>query len=93
MSKGTIKSNTIAAEGAINELVGIKTYDMDNKQVEVMDTVGISGMIAGMETANQMLECMSHFISVILGQANKFPALAAKIEKRDIEDGQRWDGT
>jgi len=74
MSAGKITSSTIAAEGAIHELVGIDTKQMHNEHVEF----GYASGIGGMEAA-------------ILGQAQKFPALAEKIETRDIADANRWE--
>lgn len=47
---GKIKSSTIAAEAAINELVGYETSDKQNQQVEFSYTSGITGMEAGRQT-------------------------------------------
>ena len=47
-------------------------------------------MEAGRQACNQMLQAVSDFSSAVLTQANKFPEIAAKIEKRDIEQAQRW---
>ena len=48
-------------------------------------------MEAGRQTCNQMLQTVSDFSSAVLTQANKFPEIAAKIEKRDIEEAKRWE--
>ena len=87
---GKIKSSTIAAEAAINELVGYETYKQ-NQQVEFSYTSGITGMEAGRQTCNQMLQAVSDFSSAVLTQANKFPEIAHKIEKRDVEQAKRWE--
>lgn len=54
-------------------------------------TTGIAGMEAGRQACNQMLQAISDFSSAVLTQANKFPEIAAKIEKRDIEQAKRWE--
>ncbi|MDO4667298.1 MAG: TIGR04197 family type VII secretion effector [Streptococcus sp.] len=90
MANGTIKSNTVSAEGAINELVGVDTSNIQNQQVEFGYTTDISGMEAGRQVTNQMLQAISDFSSAVLLQANKFPEIAYTIEKRDIEESQRW---
>ena len=63
---GKIKSSTIAAEAAINELVGYETSDKQNQQVEFSYTSGITGMEAGHQTCNQMLQAVSDFSSAVL---------------------------
>ena len=88
----TIKSSSIVAEGAINELVGVNTHAMQNQQIEFGYTEGISGMMTAKNTANQMLQAISDFSSAVLEQANKFPEIAHMIEKRDIEEAKRWEG-
>ena len=88
---GKIKSSTIAAEEAINELVGYDTSDKQNQQVEFSYTSEIAGMEAGRQACNQMLQAVSDFSSAVLIQANKIPEIAAKIEKRDIEEAKRWE--
>ncbi|MDR1017398.1 MAG: TIGR04197 family type VII secretion effector [Lachnospiraceae bacterium] len=85
-----ISSSGIAAEGAINELVGIKTTGFKKQTVDISFSTGISGMVAAKDTANNLLDAISDFVSVVLEQANKFPEIARKIEKRDIEDKNRW---
>lgn len=47
-------------------------------------------MEAGHQTCNQMLQAVSDFSSAVLTQANKFPEIAHRIEKRDIEQAKRW---
>ena len=88
---GKIKSSTIAAEAAINELVGYETSDKQNQQVEFLYTSEIAGMEAERQACNQMLQAVSDFSSAVLTQANKFPEIAHKIEKRDVELAKRWE--
>lgn len=92
MSHGQIKSSTVVATSAIQELVGLDASKLQNNQVEFGYTSGISGMGNARQTANQMLQAVSEFSSAVLKQANKFPELAQKIEKRDVEDAKRWGG-
>ena len=87
---GKIKSSTITAEAAINELVGYDTSDKQNQQVEFLYTSEIAGMEAGRQACSQMLQAISDFSSAVLTQANKFPEIAHRIEKRDIEQAKRW---
>lgn len=42
------------------------------------------------QTTNQMLTAISDFSAAVLIQADKFPEIAQKIEKRDIEEAGRW---
>ena len=88
---GKIKSSTIAAEAAINELGGYDTSKKHNQQVEFSYTSEIAGMEAGRQACNQMLQAVSDFSSAVLTQANKFPEIAHKIEKRDVELAKRWE--
>ena len=88
---GKIQSSTISAADAISELVDLDTSNAQNQQVEFSYTTGIAGMEAGRQACNQMLQAVSDFSSAILTQANKFPEIAAKIEKRDIEQAKRWE--
>ncbi|WP_176693624.1 TIGR04197 family type VII secretion effector [Streptococcus sanguinis] len=88
---GQIKSSVISAGSAISELVGVDTSNTQNQQVEFSYTTGIAGMEAGRQACNQMLQAVSDFSSAVLTQANKFPEIAAKIEKRDIEEAKRWE--
>lgn len=37
-----------------------------------------------------MLEAVGKFSEAVLIQANKFPQIAETMEKRDIEQAQRW---
>ena len=53
---GKIKSSAIAAEAAINELVGYDTSDKQNQQVEFSYTSEIAGMEAERQACNQMLQ-------------------------------------
>ena len=88
---GKIQSSTISASDAISELVDLDTSNAQNQQVEFSYTTGIAGMEAGRLACNQMLQAVSDFSSAVLIQANKIPEIAAKIEKRDIEEAKRWE--
>ena len=88
---GKIQSSTISAADAISELVDLDTSNAQNQQVEFPYTTGIAGMEAGRQACNQMLQAVSDFSSAVLIQANKIPEIAAKIEKRDIEEAKRWE--
>ena len=88
---GKIQSSTVSAADAISELVGLDTSNAQNQQVEFSYTTGIAGMEAGRQACNQMLQAVSDFSSAVLIQANKIPEIAAKIEKRDIEEAKRWE--
>ena len=88
---GKIQSSTISAADAISELVDLDTSNAQNQQVEFSYTTGIAGMEAGRQACNQMLRAVSDFSSAVLIQANKIPEIAAKIEKRDIEEAKRWE--
>ena len=87
---GQIKSSAISAGSAISELVGVDTSNAQNQQVEFSYTTGIAGMEAGRQACNQMLQAVSDFSAAVLAQANKFPDIAYKIEKRDVDQAQRW---
>ena len=87
---GKIQSSTISASDAISELVDLDTSNAQNQQVEFSYTTGIAGMEAGRQACNQMLQAVSDFSSAVLTQANKFPEIAHRIEKRDIEQAKRW---
>ena len=87
---GKIKSDTISAQNAISELVGVDTSDKQNQQVEFSQATVIAGMEAGRQVCNEMLQAVSDFSAAVLTQANKFPDIAYKIEKRDVEQAQRW---
>ncbi len=86
-----IKSDAISASDAINELVSVDTSNVKNQQVEFSYTEGISGMESGKQVTNSVLQAISDFSQAVLIQANKFPQIAAVIEKRDIEESQRWN--
>lgn len=88
---GKIQSSTISAADAISELVDLDTSNAQNQQVEFSYTTGIAGMEAGRQACNQMLQAVSDFSSAVLIQADKIPEIAAKIEKRDIEEAKRWE--
>ena len=86
-----IKSDAISASYAINELVSVDTSNVKNQQVEFSYTEGISGIESGKQVTNSVLQAISDFSQAVLIQANKFPQIAAVIEKRDIEESQRWN--
>lgn len=88
---GKIQSSTISAADAISELVDLDTSNAQNQQVEFSYTTGIAGMEAGRQACNQMLQAVSDFSSAVLTQANKFPEIATKIEKLDVEQAKRWE--
>ena len=91
MASERIKSNTIEAQSAISELTGLDVSEKGNQQVEFSYTFEIAGMEAGRQACNQMLQAVSDFSSAVLTQANKFPEIAHKIEKRDVEQAKRWE--
>ena len=77
---GKIKSSTIAAEAAINELVGYDTSKKQNQQVEFSYTSEIAGMEAGRQACNQMLQAVSDFSSAVLTQAISFQKLLIRLK-------------
>ena len=87
---GTIKSSPVSAASAISELVGVDTSTVQNQSVDFSYTSSISGIESGRQVSNQMLQAVSDFSQAVLIQVNKFPQIAAKLEKRDIEEAQRW---
>ena len=91
MDKLQIKSSPIDAQAAIGELTGVDVSQNENKQVEFSYSSGITGMENGKEVTNQMLEAVGKFSEAVLIQANKFPQIAAVLEKRDVEQAQRWE--
>lgn len=86
-----IQSNAISAADAISELVSVDTSNVQNQQVSFSYTQEITGMENGKEVTNSVLQAISEFSQAVLIQANKFPQIAAVIEKRDIEESQRWN--
>lgn len=88
---GLIQSNAISAADAINELVSVDTSSSQNQQVSFSYTQEITGMENGKEVTNSVLQAISEFSQAVLIQANKIPQIAAVIEKRDIEESQRWN--
>jgi hypothetical protein len=92
MSTGTVVSSSAGADAAVHELVGIDTSDYADQRVTFGFASGIAGMDAGREVVNQMFATVSRFCAAVLVQANKFPELAASIEKRDVADAERWTG-
>lgn len=88
---GLIQSNAISAADAISELVSVDTSSVKNQQVSFSYTQEITGMENGKEVTNSVLQAISEFSHAVLIQANKFPQIATVIEKRDIEESQRWN--
>ena len=86
-----IQSNAISAADAISELVSVDTSSAQNQQVSFSYTQEITGMENGKEVTNSVLQAISEFSQAVLIQANKFPQIADVIEKRDIEESQRWN--
>ena len=91
MDKLQIKSSPIDAQVAIGELTGVDVSQNENKQVEVSQSAGIAGMEKGKEVNNHLLQAVGKFSEAVLIQANKFPQIAAVLEKRDVEQAQRWE--
>ena len=58
--------------------------------MEFLYTSEIAGMEAERQACNQMLQAVSDFSSAVLTQVNKFPEIAHRIEKCDIEQATRW---
>ena len=54
---GKIKSDSISAQNAISELVGVDTSDKQNQQVEFSYTTEIAGMEAGCQAYNYIVKC------------------------------------
>lgn len=86
----TITSSPVAASAAISELVGVDTSRVQQQSVAFSVTKGIAGMEKGRQVSNQLLQAVSDFSQAVLIQANKLPQLAAKLEKRDLEEATRW---
>ncbi|HEL0609571.1 TPA: TIGR04197 family type VII secretion effector [Streptococcus equi subsp. zooepidemicus] len=86
----TITSSPVAASAAISELVGVDTSRVQQQSVAFSVTKGIAGMEKGRQVSNQLLQAVSDFSQAVLIHANKFPQLAAKLEKRDLEEATRW---
>ena len=91
MDKLQIKSSPIDAQAAIGELTSVDVSQNENKQVEFSYSAGISSMEKGKEVNNHLLQAVGKFSEAILIQANKFPQIAAVLEKRDVEQAQRWE--
>lgn len=47
-------------------------------------------MEKGKEVNNHLLQALGKFSEAVLIQANKFPQIAAVLEKRDVEQAQIW---
>ncbi|CAX00362.1 hypothetical protein [Streptococcus equi] len=86
----TITSSPVAASAAVSELVGVDTSRVHQQSVVFSVTKGIAGMEKGRQVSNQLLQAVSDFSQAVLIQANKLPQLAAKLEKRDLEEATRW---
>lgn len=91
MGQGEIKSSTVAAQGAISQLVNVDTSTVQNQSVEFGYASGILGMDNAKQTNNQVLQAITSFAEATLRQSNKFPEIAVKIAKRDLEEAKRWE--
>ena len=89
MGQGEIKSSTVAAQGAVSQLVNVDTSTAQNQSVEFGYASGILGMDNARQTSNQMLQAVTSFAEATLRQSNKFPEIAEKIAKRDLEEAKR----
>ncbi|HEL1192273.1 TPA: TIGR04197 family type VII secretion effector [Streptococcus equi subsp. zooepidemicus] len=85
----TITSSPVAASAAVSELVDVDTSRAHQQSVAFSVTKGIAGIEKGRQVSNQLLQAVSDFSQAVLIQANKFPQLAAKLEKRDLEEATR----
>ena len=56
--KRKVKSDTISAQNAISELVGVDTSGRQNQQVEFSYTTEIAGMEAGRQACNQRVKML-----------------------------------
>ena len=86
-----IKSSPVAAQAAIQELVGVDTTGKQNQQVEFSYSSDIAGMENARQTTNTMLEAVASFSQATLTQASKFPEIAQVMAKRDVEESKRWE--
>ncbi|MDR0299024.1 MAG: TIGR04197 family type VII secretion effector [Streptococcaceae bacterium] len=89
MTAGKINSNTVDAQEAITELVGIDASGLSNQSVN-FGSSNVPSMLAGQTLSNQLMSDVSKVVACVLAQANKFPELAKAIEERDRADGQRF---
>jgi 1-aminocyclopropane-1-carboxylate deaminase/D-cysteine desulfhydrase-like pyridoxal-dependent ACC family enzyme len=89
MATGKINSNTVDAQAAIAELVGLNANSFANQSVD-FGASNVPSMLAGQGLANQLMNNTSKVVSCVLSQANKFPELAYAIEERDIVESQRF---
>ena len=55
--KRKVKSDTISAQNAISELVGVDTSGRQNQQVEFSYTTEIAGMEAGRQAYIYIVKC------------------------------------
>ncbi|AYG01129.1 TIGR04197 family type VII secretion effector [Lactococcus allomyrinae] len=90
MAAGKIKSNTVDAQEAIAELIGVDASGLSNQSVNFGSST-VPSMLAGQTLSNQLMSDVSKVVSCILLQANKFPELANAIEERDMDAARRWD--
>ncbi|MFC4651602.1 hypothetical protein ACFO26_01590 [Lactococcus nasutitermitis] len=89
MTTGKISSNTVDAQEAIAELVGLDASGFANQSVS-FGSSNVKSMLAGEKLTNQLMNDVSKVVSCVLQQANKFPELANAIEERDRADSQRF---
>lgn len=86
---GKINSNTIDAQNAIAELVGIDVSGFLNQFVN-FGSSNVPSMLVGQSLTNQLMSDVSKVVSCVLLQANKFPELAHAIEEHDMADAKRF---
>lgn len=89
MRTGKINSNTVDAQNAIAELVGIDASGFLNQSVD-FGSSNVPSMLAGQSLTNQLMSDVSKVVSCVLLQANKFPELAHAIEEHDMADAKRF---
>lgn len=89
MAAGKIKSNTVDAQEAISELVGVDASGFTNQSVE-FGSSDVPSMLAGQRLTNSLMSDISKVVECVLAQANKFPELANAIGERDMADRSRF---
>ncbi|MGQ7461819.1 TIGR04197 family type VII secretion effector [Streptococcus suis] len=86
-----IKSDKTVANAAVQELVGIDIGMITRQELTLNYTSDITGVENALQTSNNILQAISEFSQAVLVQAIKFPHIAAKLEKIDIEESRRWN--
>ncbi|MDR0299640.1 MAG: TIGR04197 family type VII secretion effector [Streptococcaceae bacterium] len=90
MVTGKINSNTVDAQEAITELVGVEASGLSNQSVN-FGSSNVPSVLAGQTLSNQLMSDVSKVVACVLTQANKFPELANAIEERDMDAARRWN--